>query len=196
MCSCSYLPSMKTRGPRDCSTATAIGWLPKRAPSIVTQAPTASGLCSISPRSRRSASAGCSDQTCLLSPQSMATKAAKRGSSALFTTFISTSSNWAGALFPRMAYSRVLVVRTASENVVRETKRLPLRETLLVNIGCWPVELVAAGGLLNPIYADSSCWGSAADAASLDSAERGKGSQTPTPCPAPPSPLGTPPESL
>ena len=40
--------------------------------------------------------------------------------------------------------------RTASEHVVLETKRLPLLETLLVNIGCWPVELVAAGGLLNP----------------------------------------------
>jgi hypothetical protein len=40
--------------------------------------------------------------------------------------------------------------RTASEHVVLETKRLPLLEILLVNIGCWPVELVAAGGLLNP----------------------------------------------
>src|ERR1700704_5014550 len=54
----------------------------------------------------------------------------------------------AGAMFPRKAYSRVLVFRTASENLVWETKRLLLLETLLVNIECWPVVLVAAGGLL------------------------------------------------
>src|SRR5450631_3000205 len=113
---------MKTRAPRDCSIATATGWAPKRAPSARTHAPTASGLCSISPRSRPPPFAGCSDQACLLSPQSIARKAA----------------------------SRVLVVRTASENLVLETQQLPLLETLLENIECWPVVLVAAGGLLIP----------------------------------------------
>ena len=58
------------------------------------------------------------------------------------------SLKWAGAVFPRKAYSRVLVVRTASENLVLETQQLPLLETLLENIECWPVVLVAAGGLL------------------------------------------------
>ena len=62
---------------------------------------------------------------------------------------------WAGAVFPRKAYSRVLVVRTASENLVLETQQLPLLETLLENIECWPVVLVAAGGLLIPMYAGS-----------------------------------------
>src|ERR1035437_2144199 len=70
---------------------------------------TAAGLCPISPRSRRSESAGCNDQACFLSPQSMATKAAKRGSS-LPSRFILHLLFRAGALFPRKAYSRVLVV--------------------------------------------------------------------------------------
>jgi hypothetical protein len=73
------------------------------------RAATASGLCSISPRSRRPESAGCNDQACFLSPQSMATKAAKRGSS-LPSLFIMDLLTRAGALLPRKAYSRVLVV--------------------------------------------------------------------------------------
>jgi len=58
-------------------------------------------------------------------------------------------------VIPRKAYSRVLVVRTASENLVLEPQQLPLLETLLENIECWPVVLVAAGGLLIPMYTGS-----------------------------------------
>ena len=54
----------------------------------------------------------------------------------------------AGTSFPRKAYSRVVEsFRTASENIVSETKRLPLLESLLENIECLAAELVAAGGL-------------------------------------------------
>jgi hypothetical protein len=73
--------------------------------------------------------------------------------SAIHNVHIAISFKWVGAVFPRKAYRRVLVVRTASENLVRETKQLPLLETLLENIECWPVVLVAAGGLLTDIYA-------------------------------------------
>jgi hypothetical protein len=58
-------------------------------------------------------------------------------------------------VIPRKAYSRVLVVRTASENLVLEPQQLPLLETLLENIECWPVALVAAGGLLISMYTGS-----------------------------------------
>ena len=75
--------------------------------------------------------------------------------SVIHNVHMAISLKWAGAVFPRKAYSRVLVVRTASENLVLETQQLPLLETLLENIECWPVVLVAAGGLLDPIYAGS-----------------------------------------
>ena len=58
-------------------------------------------------------------------------------------------------MIPRKAYSRVLVVRTASENLVLEPQQFPLLETLLENIECWPEVLVAAGGLLIPMYTGS-----------------------------------------
>src|SRR5207248_7770253 len=71
----------------------------------------------------------------------------------------------AGALFPRKAYSRVLFVRTTSEHVVLETKRLPLLETLLINIEGWPVELVKREACLTLMYADFLVRKSAATAA-------------------------------
>lgn len=70
-------------------------------------------------------------------------------------------------------------VSLQAEQEPRDNPRLPLLDTLLENIGCWPVELVAAGCLLKPVYAEifpvRKC---AVDGAGFDSAERGKETQT------------------
>src|ERR1039458_7129163 len=95
-CRFAYLASMNTSAPRDCSTATATGWPSKRADSMDTQDPTASGLCSISPRSRRSEPAACNDQACFRSPQSMPTIAVNLGSWGELASLIRETSFFRG----------------------------------------------------------------------------------------------------
>src|SRR5512144_1844286 len=79
----------------------------------------------------------------------MATNAPKLGSSKERDCgWLFTLPPLAGASSPRKAYSRVLEsFQTTSEHLVLETKLAPALEPLLENIECWPVELVAAGGL-------------------------------------------------
>ena len=79
--------------------------------------------------------------------------------------------------------------RTASENLVLETKQLPLLERLVQNIECLVAQLVAAGGLLSLIMSPWKANVVGGCAAGYCIVERGKGPQTPPPFPAPPSPL-------
>src|SRR5690348_7523442 len=141
---------MNTKAPRDCSTASAIGCAGKRENKTPIQASMASGVCWISPCSRCPVSAACQDQTCFWSAQSMATKAPKLGS---------PEEMGCGWLFTLPPFSQAprfrerLIVESWNRSRRHlsisfwKRSRLPLLEPLLENIECWPVELVAAGGL-------------------------------------------------
>src|SRR5580704_17464762 len=110
----------------------------------------------------------------------MATNAANRGSEMCSSLMVLTSSKWQAHCFRERLIVESWLFRTASEDLVLETKHLPPLETLFQNIECLAVQLVAAGGLLSDhvSFRANAVGGFAAD---LCSVERGKGSQTPIP---------------
>jgi hypothetical protein len=108
-----YLLSRHSRAPRFCSSATAMRCPGNCNSNSQTQASTASGLASSSPRCRLDEPAFCKAQMCFWSAQSMATQAANSAASAgassscRVTVHLLLVLRLSGrlALLPRMAYS-------------------------------------------------------------------------------------------
>jgi hypothetical protein len=165
-----------------------------------TQDPTASGLCSISPRSRRSEPAACNDQACFRSPQSMPTIAVNLGSWGELASLIRETSFFSrqAPCFRERHYSRVLIVSgphlrirfgNKAAPAARDTNlrhRMSAHGTRRSGRACCPI-MILRGVRGNPLD-NPKPGGGQVRPRSLYSTERGKGAQTPPPCPAPPIP--------